>query len=55
MMNDPKSVCRVDESTCIPAGHRHPGILERVMTEGQGGEYRGESDVARFDHRYART
>jgi mannose-1-phosphate guanylyltransferase len=48
-----------NESTYIPAGHRHrlenPGILELVMIEVQSGEYLGEDDIVRFDDRYGRA
>ena len=49
----------VNESTYIPAGHRHrlenPGILNLVMIEVQSGEYLGEDDIVRFDDVYGRT
>lgn len=42
-----------NESTYIPAGHRHrlsnPGKLELVMIEVQSGDYLGEDDILRFD------
>ncbi|MEW5992845.1 MAG: mannose-1-phosphate guanylyltransferase/mannose-6-phosphate isomerase [Candidatus Zixiibacteriota bacterium] len=48
-----------NESTYIPAGHRHrlenPGVLELVMIEVQSGEYLGEDDIVRFDDRYGRA
>jgi mannose-1-phosphate guanylyltransferase len=48
-----------NESTYIPAGHRHrlenPGILDLVMIEVQSGEYLGEDDIVRFDDIYGRT
>lgn len=48
-----------NESTYIPAGHRHrlenPGIVELVMIEVQSGEYLGEDDIVRFDDIYGRT
>lgn len=47
-----------NESTYIPAGHRHrlenPGILDLVMIEVQSGEYLGEDDIVRFDDVYGR-
>lgn len=50
---------RENESTFIPAGHRHrlenPGMLELVMIEVQSGEYVGEDDIVRFDDQYGRT
>ncbi|WP_263147301.1 mannose-1-phosphate guanylyltransferase/mannose-6-phosphate isomerase [Pseudomonas sp. RIT-PI-AD] len=49
----------VNESTYIPAGHRHrlenPGLLELVMIEVQSGEYLGEDDIVRFDDQYGRV
>jgi len=48
-----------NESTYIPAGHRHrlenPGVLDLVMIEVQSGEYLGEDDIIRFDDNYGRT
>lgn len=48
-----------NESTYIPAGHRHrlenPGILELVMIEVQSGEYLGEDDIVRFHDHYGRA
>jgi mannose-1-phosphate guanylyltransferase len=48
-----------NESTYIPAGHRHrlanPGVLPLVMIEVQSGEYLGEDDIVRFEDNYART
>ncbi|HQR04667.1 MAG TPA: mannose-1-phosphate guanylyltransferase/mannose-6-phosphate isomerase [Rhodocyclaceae bacterium] len=42
-----------DQSTYIPAGHRHrltnPGQLDLVMIEVQSGEYLGEDDIVRFE------
>jgi len=47
-----------NESTYIPAGHRHrlenPGLLTLVMIEVQSGEYLGEDDIVRFEDRYGR-
>jgi mannose-1-phosphate guanylyltransferase/mannose-6-phosphate isomerase len=47
-----------NESTYIPAGHRHrlenPGLLDLVMIEVQSGEYLGEDDIVRFDDQYGR-
>ena len=49
---------RTNESTYIPAGHRHrlenPGILDLVMIEVQSGEYLGEDDIVRFEDVYGR-
>jgi mannose-1-phosphate guanylyltransferase len=47
-----------NESTFIPAGHRHrlenPGKLDLVMIEVQSGEYLGEDDIVRFQDIYGR-
>jgi mannose-1-phosphate guanylyltransferase/mannose-6-phosphate isomerase len=47
-----------DESTYIPAGHKHrlenPGVVDLVMIEVQSGEYLGEDDIVRFDDVYGR-
>lgn len=48
-----------NESTFIPAGHRHrlenPGKLDLVLIEVQSGEYLGEDDIVRFSDRYGRA
>jgi mannose-1-phosphate guanylyltransferase len=48
-----------NESTYIPAGHRHrvsnPGVLDLVMIEVQSGEYLGEDDIVRFEDHYGRV
>ncbi|VXC94441.1 mannose-1-phosphate guanyltransferase [Pseudomonas sp. 8Z] len=48
-----------NESTFIPAGHRHrlvnPGVIDLVMIEVQSGEYLGEDDIVRFNDIYGRT
>ncbi|MDB5839669.1 MAG: mannose-phosphate guanylyltransferase/mannose-6-phosphate isomerase [Herminiimonas sp.] len=50
---------RTNESTYIPAGHRHrlenPGVLNLVMIEVQSGEYLGEDDIVRFQDIYGRS
>lgn len=47
---------RTNESTYIPAGHKHrldnPGVLDLVMIEVQSGEYLGEDDIVRFQDVY---
>ncbi|MEP9319312.1 mannose-1-phosphate guanylyltransferase/mannose-6-phosphate isomerase [Pseudomonas sp. LABIM340] len=47
-----------NESTYIPAGHRHrlenPGVIDLVMIEVQSGEYLGEDDIVRFEDIYGR-
>jgi mannose-1-phosphate guanylyltransferase/mannose-6-phosphate isomerase len=49
---------RTNESTFIPAGHKHrlenPGKLDLVMIEVQSGGYLGEDDIVRFEDRYGR-
>ncbi|WP_152218872.1 mannose-1-phosphate guanylyltransferase/mannose-6-phosphate isomerase [Pseudomonas sp. SCB32] len=48
-----------NESTYIPAGHRHrlenPGVIDLVMIEVQSGEYLGEDDIVRFEDIYGRV
>ncbi|WP_439887004.1 mannose-1-phosphate guanylyltransferase/mannose-6-phosphate isomerase [Pseudomonas sp. MBLB4123] len=48
-----------NESTFIPAGHRHrlenPGVIDLVMIEVQSGEYLGEDDIVRFEDQYGRS
>lgn len=48
-----------NESTYIPAGHRHrlenPGLLPLAMIEVQSGQYLGEDDIVRFEDNYGRT
>jgi mannose-1-phosphate guanylyltransferase/mannose-6-phosphate isomerase len=50
---------RTNESTYIPAGHRHrlenPGLLDLTMIEVQSGEYLGEDDIVRFEDNYGRA
>jgi len=50
---------RTNESTYIPAGHKHrlvnPGLTDLVMIEVQSGEYLGEDDIVRFDDVYGRV
>lgn len=49
----------VNESTFIPAGHKHrlsnPGLLDLVIIEVQSGSYLGEDDIVRYDDRYGRN
>ncbi|MDO5101989.1 MAG: mannose-1-phosphate guanylyltransferase/mannose-6-phosphate isomerase [Lautropia sp.] len=56
---DTESFVATNESTYIPAGHRHrlenPGLLPLVMIEVQSGEYLGEDDIVRFQDDYGRT
>jgi len=48
-----------NESTYIPAGHRHrvsnPGKVDLVIIEVQSGEYLGEDDIVRFEDVYGRA
>lgn len=48
-----------NESTYIPAGHRHrlvnPGVVDLVLIEVQCGEYLGEDDIVRFADEYGRV
>lgn len=57
--NDKEFFVNVNESTYIPAGHRHrlenPGMITLVMIEVQSGEYLGEDDIVRFDDKYGRA
>jgi len=56
---DRETFVNTNESTYIPAGHKHrlenPGILDLVMIEVQSGEYLGEDDIVRFDDIYGRA
>lgn len=55
---DQEIMVRTNESTYIPAGHKHrlenPGVLDLVMIEVQSGEYLGEDDIVRFEDNYGR-
>lgn len=48
-----------NESTFIPAGHRHrlenPGVIDLVLIEVQSGDYLGEDDIVRFQDNYGRA
>lgn len=52
-------VINTNESTFIPAGHKHrlinPGAVLCVMIEVQSGEYVGEDDIERFEDAYGRV
>lgn len=54
-----ETLVNTNESTYIPAGHRHrlenPGLLPLVMIEVQSGAYLGEDDIVRFDDVYGRV
>lgn len=55
---DQELFINTNESTYIPAGHKHrlenPGVLDLVMIEVQSGEYLGEDDIVRFEDKYGR-
>ena len=52
-------VLKTNQSTYIPAGHKHrlsnPGVIDLVMIEVQSGEYLGEDDIVRFEDKYGRA
>jgi mannose-1-phosphate guanylyltransferase len=56
---DSELYVNTNESTYIPAGHKHrlenPGILSLVMIEVQSGPYLGEDDIVRFEDKYGRA
>ncbi|MDO8776338.1 MAG: mannose-1-phosphate guanylyltransferase/mannose-6-phosphate isomerase [Burkholderiaceae bacterium] len=56
---DHEILVRANESTYIPAGHKHrlenPGVVDVVMIEVQSGEYLGEDDIVRFQDNYGRV
>lgn len=56
---DQELFVNTNESTYIPAGHKHrlenPGLLNLVMIEVQSGGYLGEDDIVRFDDKYGRA
>ena len=51
-------IVNTNESTFIPAGHKHrmenPGLITLVMIEVQSGAYVGEDDIERFEDSYGR-
>ncbi len=55
---DRDMLVNINESTYIPAGHKHrvenAGVVDLVMIEVQSGEYLGEDDIVRFDDKYGR-
>ncbi len=57
--NEREFLVMTNESTYIPAGHKHrvenPGVVELVMIEVQSGEYLGEDDIVRFSDAYGRA
>lgn len=56
---DKEILVNTNESTYIPAGHKHRlenvGVVPLVMIEVQSGEYLGEDDIVRFDDNYGRA
>ena len=56
---DQEIMLQTNQSTYIPAGHKHrlvnPGVIELVMIEVQSGQYLGEDDIVRFEDRYGRA
>ncbi|MFZ2388825.1 MAG: mannose-1-phosphate guanylyltransferase/mannose-6-phosphate isomerase [Polaromonas sp.] len=56
---DHEIILKPNESTYIPAGHKHrlqnPGVVDVVMIEVQSGEYLGEDDIVRFSDNYGRV
>jgi len=56
---DNEIILKPNESTYIPAGHKHrlqnPGVVDVVMIEVQSGEYLGEDDIVRFSDNYGRA
>lgn len=56
---DEEMFIRTNESTYIPAGHKHrlenPGVLPLIMIEVQSGDYMGEDDILRFEDAYGRV
>lgn len=59
MNGEQEILVNANESTYIPAGHKHrlenPGVIDLVMIEVQSGDYVGEDDIVRFDDRYGRA
>ena len=56
---DKDFLLNTNESTYIPAGHKHrlenPGVIDLVMIEVQSGDYLGEDDIVRFQDVYGRA
>ena len=56
---DHSTLLQPNESTYIPAGHKHrlgnPGVVDLVLIEVQCGEYLGEDDIVRFADVYGRV
>jgi len=49
----------INESTYIPAGHKHrlenTGVVDLILIEVQSGQYLGEDDIVRFEDKYGRS
>lgn len=56
---DAELLVRTNESTYIPAGHKHrlenPGVTDLIIIEVQSGSYLGEDDIVRFNDAYGRV
>ncbi len=56
---DQELFVNTNESTYIPAGHRHrlenSGLLKLIVIEVQSGAYLAEDDIVRFEDSYGRT
>lgn len=56
---DKELMVYTNESTYIPAGHKHrlvnPGVIDLVLIEVQSGQYLGENDIVRFEDNYGRA
>lgn len=59
VIEDKEIFVATNESTYVPAGHKHrlenPGLTNLVMIEVQSGEYMGEDDIVRFEDVYGRV
>jgi mannose-1-phosphate guanylyltransferase / mannose-6-phosphate isomerase len=56
---DKELLLKQNESTYIPAGHKHrlenPGVIDLILIEVQSGDYLGEDDIVRFSDNYGRV
>lgn len=56
---DNELLINTNESTYIPAGHKHrlhnPGVVDLILIEVQSGDYLGEDDIVRFQDDYGRV
>jgi mannose-1-phosphate guanylyltransferase len=54
-----ESLLNSNESTFIPAGHKHrlanPGLIDLILIKVQSGDYLGEDDIVRFEDHYGRS